>query len=159
MNFEDFVNQTNIKDIVKREFRKENNDADERCLPNDHMNSRLEFYYHFRTETDRWHLNGIKNLKYNQSQRQNSNEVSKIDFNHVNHEEIEGFIPETENMARVRDIGVQCSLKDINTNDKSTSTDNVNLQPGEETNANFSGNTTECTIFSSSHKWLECRVK
>lgn len=126
MNFNDFVSQTNIKDIIKRECQKENNDADVNLSGGD-MRARVEFFYKFRTETDRWHINGIKNLKFNECEckRGKSN-------------------------AKTQEIGVQCSSTKKN---KSTSTDDIQLQPafelsssdGNDTNAKCSDNTTDCT--------------
>lgn len=101
-----------------------NNDADA-CLSDDDMESRMKFFYDFRTRTNEWYRNGIKNLKYTECKCERHSNVPMIDFDKVNHEEIEELIPRKENVANIRDIGIQCNQTDFATNDKDTSTENM----------------------------------
>lgn len=64
LSFEQFRSDTNIKDIIQKDYRKLKND-DNATLSDQAMHSRLEFYYNFRTRTREWYKNGIKNLKFN----------------------------------------------------------------------------------------------
>lgn len=155
MTFEDFVSQTNIKDVVKQEQQKQNADADV-CLSDDDMHARLEFFYKFRTETDRWHINAIKNLKFNECKcKQQKSNVPENDFADCNAEGIDELMAETRNAKTFRDIGVQCSSTNRNTIDANTSIDNIDLQStlqlnsseGNDTNAKCSDKPTDCTNF------------
>lgn len=137
---------------MNREFRKENNDANT-CLSDDDMETRLKFFYDFRTHTSEWHCNGIKNLKYIECEcERNSSYTSQIDFDNVVKEEIQEVILQNENM--VRDIGLQCNPTHYETNDKRTSTKNIDLQQtfqsnsveDQETNGQSSGNTITCRM-------------
>lgn len=137
LSFQDFINRTNVEDIVEREFRRENNDMDV-CLSDNDKHSRLEFFYNFRIQTDQWHVNGLKNLKFTECECKRNSNASQI----TNDAGVDGLLPETENVVTARDIGVQCSLMKFQSSDKSTNTDHVDLQPasrvesvkGDETN-------------------------
>lgn len=59
MNFDDFVNQTNIEQIIREEYNRPNRDISE-----EEMEMRLKFYYDFRMNTAQWNRNGIKNLQF-----------------------------------------------------------------------------------------------
>lgn len=68
------------------------------------MNLRLKFYYDFRTQTNAWYRNGIKNLKFTVCEcKRKANDDGA-------------------------NVGIQCCPADFGTNDKSTNTDNVDLQ-------------------------------
>lgn len=136
MNFEDFVNKTNIKDIVYKEFRKQNNDACT-CQLDVEMNSRLHFFYNFRTRTTEWHSNGIKNLAFLELECEEDSIVPKLDFNNVNHDEIDEWI-KRHNPSDL-----------IETKDKSVSTSDLqqtiqrNAAEDHDTNHHFAGNIAE----------------
>lgn len=100
--------------MVKREHRKGNDGTDAR-LSDDDMRAQLEFFYKFRTNTDRWHTNGIKNLKFNECECKRRKSM-----------------PQTENAKTYRDSGAQCSSMNLNTNDASTNTEDLNLQPAPQ---------------------------
>lgn len=145
------MNKTNIKEIVQREIQKQNNDVDV-CISDDDMDSRLKFFYEFRNRTTEWHINGIKNLKFTDCEGEGEQDslVPKLDFNNVNHNEIDGLTLRKKNMPNVRDVCVQCDS--IDTNDKSTSTSDLFIQfdatENQETNGQSAGNTLllECLI-------------
>lgn len=148
LSFNDFVEQTNVKDVVECEFRQENNDPDAR-LSDDDLQSRMKFFYDFRIETHQYHMNGIKNLEFIECD-------CKRKKSKINHEEIEAPVTDTRNVKIFQDCGVQCSLMNYNTSDKSTNTDRIELESafqsnfsdGNETSTGITG-VTDCMTFSS----------
>lgn len=143
MNFEDFVNKTNIKDIAQEEFRKPNKDA---CTCRLDMEARLKFFYNYRTRTTEWHKNGIKNLEFLECDHEQDPTVPKLDFTKVNHDGSDEYRKELIE-PQVRDIGVQCDL--IERSDKGTNTSGLpqaiqgNAADGHGTNDQSAGNTTQ----------------
>lgn len=119
LNFEEFVDRTNIIDLVETEYRKKN-----ALLSDDDMQARLKFFYDFRSETHRWHINEIKNLRFIECgcQQRNSD---------ANHDEII-MIPKTENIKSCQNAGDQCS---------------TDFKGSEDKEANAT-DATDCTSFS-----------
>lgn len=61
LNYEEFIRDTNIREIIKNEHF---NGSDDFC--EDAMVDRLKFYYEFRMRTHKWHSNAIRNLRFNE---------------------------------------------------------------------------------------------
>lgn len=57
MTYDEFVTKTNIKEIIRKA-------QGENAISQEEMNIRLEYYYDFRMQTNKWHCNDIRNLKY-----------------------------------------------------------------------------------------------
>lgn len=58
MNFDQFVELTNIMEIIKKEHYKGSDDFSQ-----EDMRIKLKYYYDFREKTTKWHTYAIKNLK------------------------------------------------------------------------------------------------
>lgn len=63
LNFDDFITQTNIADLVLKEHRKLINDENA-ILAEEDTRPKLQFYFDFRERIHEWHTNAIKNLKF-----------------------------------------------------------------------------------------------
>lgn len=63
LSFDDFITNTNIKDLVLKEHRKLTIDENA-TLAIAAMHEKLQFYYDYCKRTQEWHKNSIKNLKF-----------------------------------------------------------------------------------------------
>lgn len=63
LNYEEFVEATNIREIIDREYRYVH--PEEESVPENRLNEFLKFYYERRKKTSQWYKCGLKNLKFN----------------------------------------------------------------------------------------------
>lgn len=75
LNFDEFVEQTNIKEIVKKEHYKDSNNFSQ-----EDMRIKLKYYYDFRVRTTKWHMNAIKNLQRKRKAEDKAIQTEPIDI-------------------------------------------------------------------------------
>lgn len=59
----EFATETNIKELILKEYREEKNDANA-IIPEKEMNDKLIYYYVFRMRTSEWYHTVMKNIKF-----------------------------------------------------------------------------------------------
>lgn len=64
LSFEDFVEKTNIKELVEGDFDKQFNGQKE--ITPVAMDFGLREYYRLRSNHEKWHINSLKNLRFKQ---------------------------------------------------------------------------------------------
>lgn len=75
LNFDEFIDQTNIKEIIKKEHYNGSDDFSQ-----EDMQTKLKYYYDFRVQTNKWHKNAIKNLQRKRKTENKAIQTEPIDI-------------------------------------------------------------------------------
>ncbi|XP_055295620.1 uncharacterized protein LOC129565137 [Sitodiplosis mosellana] len=98
MSYDDFVEKTNVAQLVATDFARQFNGTKE--MEPSHMDWGLKEYDRLRNLYEKWHVNSLKNLKFKECECKRK----KTFADKATH---------TDD-AEVQDMGIQCSLSDFN---------------------------------------------
>ncbi|XP_031631157.1 uncharacterized protein LOC116345692 isoform X2 [Contarinia nasturtii] len=102
MDYDTFVKQTNVSDLVKQDYQKQKGNQE---LKLQNLEFGLKFYFRFKNKPGnwkKWHRNSIKNLKYKTCECQRN----KMYQNNST---------QTNEAPHFHEIAIQCSENDIDT--------------------------------------------
>lgn len=97
MDIETFKNQTNIIELIERDFKRQQNGR--RAITQADYDFGLQKYYEFRVNHQKWHSTSLKNLKHKTCECRRHKEFADAST--------------AMDVQQVQDIGVQCCPQDF----------------------------------------------